>query len=168
MNENNKELFGYGYNFQSGFGNLNDTADSIGSMFGFGPEDREAVLQKADKITRDFFQTILALCNSGQYDQAIQKLDAYILKNQNLAKRYKSSNSKAKHNKIANDLITLKATLKNKTSSSTVYDSVLDSVKSTASGVETKKASLGYIALGIMALYLFSKKGKSQMKMLNY
>lgn len=110
--QNTTSLFGFDYNFQSGFGNWNDTADSIGSLFGMGPEDRESVLNKADKITSDFFQKILNLYNTGQYDQAIQKLDAEILKNQNLAKKYKSSNSKAKHNKIANDLTSLKSTLK--------------------------------------------------------
>ena len=163
MNDNDtKELFGYEYNFQSGFGNLNDAADSIGSLFGFGPEDRASVLAKADKITQTFFQGILNLANSGNYEQAILNLDAEILKNKNHAKNYKSSNSKAKHNKIATDLTNLKATLRKPTP----LENAINTGKTTISGVQPNQASMGYIALGIMALYLFSKKGKAQVKRL--
>jgi hypothetical protein len=38
-----------GMNFQSGFGNLNDAADSIGSLFGFGPEDRDVRLSRSQE-----------------------------------------------------------------------------------------------------------------------
>lgn len=147
------------FNFQSGFGNINDIADSIGSLFGMGPEDRGSVLAKADVITQTFFQGIVNLNNGGQYDLAIQKIDAEILRNKNLAKKYKSANSKAKHTKIATDLTSLKSQLRRQSPLENAYESVKTSV-------EPNKASIGYIAIGIMALFMFSKKGKSQMKRL--
>ena len=150
------------FNFQSGFGNLNDISDSIGSIFGFGPEDRDSVLAKADIITQTFFQSVMALNNSGQYDAAIKKLDSEITKNKNLANKYKSANSKAKHNKIADDLRALKPSIVRQSTLRNSYESA----KTSVSSIKPNQASMGYIAIGVMALYLFSKKTRTKIKRL--
>ena len=161
MNDS-KEIMGFEYNFQSGFGNLNDTADSIGSLFGFGPEDRNSVTARAQSEITAFAQEVMLTVNATGIDSAIEKVNVKLKYEQNALRTFKSSNSKHMARMwieaLTKLLLSLK-TQKNKPKATEVF-------ASTVSGVKPNQASMGYIALGIMALYLFSKKGKAQVKRL--
>ena len=104
--------FGLGGNFQSGFGNLNDISDSIGSLFGFGPEDRNSVLQRGRTELQPLLSSILRTFESNGLSSAIVQIDSAIETKTRKLKSFKSSNSKAKEKQDIDLLNELKVSLK--------------------------------------------------------
>ena len=156
-----------GMNFQSGFGNINDIADSIGSLFGMGPENRESVTARTQSSIQSYINQITASIPITGIDSAITTLQSKITSVTAHQKRMKSSNSKHVDQLWIDTLPKVISKLNIQKNQSPIQNAY-DSVKQTVGSVEANKASMGYIAIGIMALYLFSKKGKRQMKRLNY
>ena len=119
-NTNNKQAFnpfGMGaFNAQSGFGNLNDTADSVGSLFGFGPEDRNSVLDRGRRELQPLLSAILRTFDNSGLSGALAKIETAIEAKTKKLKSFKSSNSKAKEQQDIDLLNELKVSLNNSTS----------------------------------------------------
>jgi hypothetical protein len=150
------------FNFQSGFGNLNDIADSIGSLFGMGPEDRNSVTAREmghiEKFTKEVYRSIPLT----GIDVAISKFTEKIAERKRHKKKMRSSNSQHAAQLWADTLPTIIKDLRlQKLKSEKVErESINASNNSQNSSVEPNNASMGYFAIALMALYMFSSKNK--------
>lgn len=89
-------LKGFGNsNFQSGFGNTNDIADSLGSLIGFGPEDRTSVLARSSEQVQEVIKEVLTILEFNGKSKALAYLDDYMRKEAINLSKMKSANSKA-------------------------------------------------------------------------
>lgn len=84
-----------GANFQSGFSNLNNVADSIGSIFGFAPEDRASVLSRSEEQAKVVMTDTYNIYNTKGLEASLSFLDDWMDKEAKNLARMKSANSKA-------------------------------------------------------------------------
>ena len=82
-------------NFQSGFSNVNNISDSIGSLIGFGPEDRTSVLSRSSEQAKKVMTDTLAILQTAGKTKALAFLDDFMQKEAKNLSRMKSANSKA-------------------------------------------------------------------------
>lgn len=151
-------------NFQSGFGNANNFADSIGSIFGLGPENRDSVLARKEQELQPFISEVQSIYNTQGLSSAKTHIDNYIAELKALLKKRKSANSKAGINHKISILGKLKSSLNSNVSKS--KQNVFKPTKSDndivrANNVHTQQSNnnqnIMYMAIGVIAL-LFSKK----------
>jgi hypothetical protein len=92
--ESLESIGGFSYNFQSGFSNLNNIADSIGSFFGMGPEDRDSVTARGYRDLEKFSQQVLNSISMVGIEQAIKTTQDKIASEKVAKRKMKSANSK--------------------------------------------------------------------------
>ena len=144
--------FGLGGNFQSGFGNLNDISDSIGSLFGFGPEDRNSVLQRGRTELQPLLSSILRTFEANGLSSAIVQIDSAIETKTRKLKSFKSSNSKAKEQQDIDLLNELKVSLKVDSNSAPKNTDATDWRSSTPASASSSNTM--FLGLGVLVLML--------------
>ena len=149
------------FNFQSGFSNINNISDSIGSIFGIGPEDRNSVTARGFRDLEAFASIVLAKVPTLGFDSAIQLCRDKINSEISHKARMKSANSKHLSQiwidnlpKLIQDLQEQKRIKENP------IENIIETVKQTVSNVEPMKASMSVVAIGILALLFFTGKLK--------
>ena len=95
MTNDTNTFLGFDYNFKSGFGNFNDAADSLGSFFGFGPQDRNEVLSNATEQMKPEILKVYNAYNNSGIDYANQLITKFIDDHEKYYRKYKSANTKA-------------------------------------------------------------------------
>jgi hypothetical protein len=154
------------FNFQSGFGTINDVADSIGSLFGMGPKPRGPLTIKTQGQVNARIQEIIKSIPSVGIDSAISVVQKHIATSIKDKKGYRSSNSKFVAQTWVDGMSAfLPQLLAEKRKAQNPVSAVIDKITSTgsnvASDVKLNQASIGYFGMGLMLLYIFSqKKGK--------
>jgi hypothetical protein len=145
------------FNFQSGFGNLNDISDSIGSLFGFGPEDRDSVTARTVQSIQSFTNQVISSIPTTGIDGAITVLQNKITETIAHQKKMKSSNSKHVDQLWIDTLPKVIAKLNIQKNQSPI-ENAFDTVKETVGSIEPQKASVGYFAMFAIILFMFSNK----------
>ena len=106
---------------QAATGNISGAITGLFSGV-FGAEDRSSVLAKATALVKIEADKALNIAQSQGIQAATSYLDGLISENRNLANNYKSANSKAKHNQMADDFTSFKTALINGVSSSNAFN----------------------------------------------
>lgn len=168
-NPQNQGLFSTlpSFNFQSGFGNINDAADSIGSLFGMGPRDRTEVLnestEQANVVKTD---TLNILKNEGK-TAALKFLDNFMVIEARSLARMKSANSKASGRQkkqqldlfrkelVSFDMAKIRTTV-NPPELEVVSNSVTNKKQTLTS--DKSSSSITALAIGILGFLFITKK----------
>jgi hypothetical protein len=139
------------FNFQSGFDGLNNIADSIGSIFGLGPEDRADVLTRGAKEYIPQIESVMTLYKSEGVKSALKLADSLIKSEQNAKKKFKSANSKAKADQNIKIMRDLKALII-KDSKKTIKEDKEQNPTLTAD--VSKSSNTMFLGIGVVILLL--------------
>jgi hypothetical protein len=143
--------FGLGaFNGQSGFSNWNDAADSIGSIFGLGPEDRGSVTARGQRDLEAFAKDIFEKVPTIGYDSAIQLVTDKITAEKGFRRTMKSANSKHLAQMWIDNLPKLITSLNKQKNEPTIADSI---------GAQIKNGSVApsntmFLGFGVLILLL--------------
>lgn len=152
--------------FQSGFGSVNDIADSIGSLFGFGPEDRTSVLARTNTQMKPIIDETYSILNTQGYDAVMIHIDEFIKARNKSIKKYKSANTKASLREKIRLIEIVRTDIKNQVKNASKKNDISKSQFDNSNIVRTNDVhtqqpnnnkNIMYIAIGVIAL-LFSKK----------
>lgn len=156
------------FNFQSGFGSVNDAADSIGSLFGFGPEDRESVLSRATADMVPIIEAIINTFNNRGINAALSEINSTIASKERKRANFRSSNSKAGMTRGIELLEELKVALQRTPNEPMVIPTnqqapILPAAGLTSEPTTTKNAGIN-IALAVILALMFGSQIKKMIK----
>jgi hypothetical protein len=152
------------FNFQSGWSNLNNIADSIGSLFGMGPENRDAVTVRVLGQIKAFTLSAYDKVPTLGFDAVIKMFNDKLAFEKNALNTMKSANSKFMAQTWIDQIPKIISDLNNKRVQAEDPNFLVHSANNFKGAVPTNFSSMGYFAIGLMALYFFGMKKKSGFK----
>ncbi|MGK0324858.1 MAG: hypothetical protein ACJA1D_000190 [Polaribacter sp.] len=154
------------FNFQSGWSNLNNIADSIGSIIGMGPENRDSVTVRVLAQIKAFTVSAYNKVPQLGFDAVIKLFNDKLAFEKNAYNTMKSANSKFMAQTWIDQIPKIISDLNNKRVQAESPDFLTTTGNNIKGLTSSNSASMGYFAVGLMALYFFSMKKKRKFKSL--